>query len=118
MVDYLVGSPLANRIGERIENAEVNVPAHFDAEVLSALGRLHRDGDLSDVEVEERLALTAEAPFHRHLLPPLLKGGWALHHNARLVDALYIEMAHQLDATLVTTDSGMASASANAEHIE
>jgi predicted nucleic acid-binding protein len=118
MVDYLVDSPLARRVAAHIEDTEVHVPAHFDAEVLSALGHLQRGGDVSEIEVEERVALTSQAPFHRHLLAPLLGGAWALRHNVRLVDALYIELANQLDATIVTTDSGMASASANAVQIE
>jgi len=117
MVDYLVDSSLAQRVAERIQDTEVNVPAHFDAEVLSALGRLHRGGDLGELEVVERVALTARAPFQRHLLAPLLEGAWALHNNVRLVDALYIELANQLDATIVTTDSVMASASPDVEHI-
>lgn len=118
MVDYLVDSPLAARVADRIRDSEIFVPAHFDAEVLSALGRLQRGGDLSEAQVEARIGLTAQAPFHRHLLAPLLGGAWALHHNVRLVDALYIELANQLDATIVTTDSGMSAASANAEHME
>lgn len=118
MVDYLVDSPLAARVAERIADNEILVPAHFDAEVLSALGRLHRGGDLSEAEVDARVALTAQAPFHRHLLAPLLEGAWARHQNVRLVDALYIELADQVDATVITTDSGMSTASANAEHIE
>lgn len=118
MVDYLVDSPFASRIGARIEGADINVPAHFDAEVLSALGRLQRGGDLSEVEVAERVALTAQAPFRRHLLAPLLSGAWALHHNVRLVDALYLELANQLDATIITTDSGLASAFHAVEHIK
>jgi predicted nucleic acid-binding protein len=108
MVDYLVGSPLAHGVAERLRNVEISVPAHFDGEVLSALGRLHRGGDLSEPEVEERLALTA----------PLLEGAWALHHNVRIVDALYIELAAQLDATILTTDSGMATAATKAELIK
>lgn len=118
MVDYLVDSSLAQRVAERINATEVNVPAHSDAEVLSALDRLHRGGDLSALEIAERVALTAQAPVDRHLLTPLLAGAWALHHNVRLVDALYIELADQLDATIVTTDSGIASASPHADHIE
>ncbi len=117
MVDYLVGSPLSQRIAERLRNADISVPAHFDGEVLSALGRLHRGGDLSEREVEERVALTAQSPFERHLLAPLLEGALALHHNVRLVDALYIELGRQLDATILTTDSGMATAASQAEHI-
>lgn len=118
MVDYLVDSPLADLVADRISESEVNVPAHFDAEVLAALGRLHRADKLTETEVQQRVELTAEAPFQRHLLAPLLTGAWALHHNVRLVDALYIELANLLDATIVTTDSGMATATPNAEYIE
>lgn len=118
MVDYLVNSPLASRVAARIEGSDINVPAHFDAEVLSALGRLQCGGHLGEVDVAERVALTAHAPFHRHLLAPLLSGAWALHHNVRLVDALYVELANQLDATIVTTDAGLASVSHSAEHIK
>lgn len=49
------------------------------------------------------------------LLPPLLEGAWARHHNVRLVDALYIELGSQLGATIITTDSGMSAASPNVE---
>ena len=118
MVDYLVDSPLADQIAERIADNEILVPAHFDAEVLSALGRLQRGGALSEAEVEARVELTAQAPFHRHLLTSLLDGAWARRHNVRLLDALYIELADQEDAIVITTDSGMSIASANAEHIE
>lgn len=104
-------------MADRIKDSEIFVPAHFDAEVLSALGRLQRGGDLSEAQARKRVALTAQAPFHRHFLAPLLEGAWALHHNVRLVDALYVELANQLDATIITTDSGMSQASANAEHI-
>ena len=45
MVDYLVDSPLGARVADRIRDSEIFVPAHFDAEVLSALGRLQRGGD-------------------------------------------------------------------------
>lgn len=115
MVDLLVDSPVARHIAQRIEGTEAHVPAHFDAEVLSALGRLYRARKLTREEVDQRVELTSEAPIRRHLLAPLLQGAWRLHHNVRLVDALYIELAGQLDATLVTTDNGMASASPNAE---
>lgn len=118
MVDYLVDSPLATRVADRITDNEISVPAHFEAEVLSALGRLQRGGELSEAQIEVRVTLTAQAPFHRHLLAPLLEGAWARHHNVRLVDALYIELADQLGATIITTDSGMSAASANAERIE
>lgn len=42
----------------------------------------------------------------------------ARRHNLRLGDALYVELADQLDAPLLTTDAGMGSASPNVELVE
>lgn len=115
MVDLLVGSPVSPAVRERLRARELHAPAHFDAEVLSALGRLHRAGHLSDHQAKTRLDRLAAAPLDRHRLPTLLTGAWRLRHNLRLVDALYVELASQLDAPIVTTDAGLAAASASAE---
>ena len=115
MVDLLVGSPPAASIETRLRGHEIHVPAHFDAEVLSALGRLQRSGDMTVRQVTTRIQRVATAPIQRHLLAPLLAGAWKLRHNLRLVDALYMELADQLEATIVTTDSGLAAASPAAE---
>ncbi len=115
MVDLLVGSPLAASIEARLRGHEIHVPAHFDAEVLSALGRLQRSGDMTVRQVTTRIQRVATAPIQQHLLAPLLAGSWKLRHNLRLVDALYVELADQLGAVIVTTDSGSASASPAAD---
>jgi predicted nucleic acid-binding protein len=117
MVDYLVGTTVGQSVEGRLRGSEVHVPAHFDAEVLSALGRLHRAGRLSETQVEERVEKTSQAPMMRHVLTPLMQGAWLRRHNLRLVDALYVELASQIGATIITTDSGMASASPRAELI-
>jgi len=115
MVDYLVGSTVGPDIGQRLDGVDVHVPAHFDAEVLSALGRLHRAGKLNDREVDDRIDLLFSATLQRHLLMPLLAGAWKLRHNLRLVDALYVELANQIEARIITTDAGLAAASAKGE---
>ena len=115
MVDLLVGSSMAAAVQDRLRGHELHVPAHFDAEVLSALGRLQRAGELTIGQVTTRLERVAAAPLQRHLLPSLLPGAWKLRHNLRLVDALYIELADRLDARVVTTDAGLAAASPAAE---
>ena len=117
MVDLLVGSPLATAIRNRLRGHELHAPAHFDAEVLSALGRLHRGGYLTTRQVTTRIQRVAAAPIQRHLLPPLLAGAWKLRHNLRLVDAVYVELAHRLEAPIITTDAGLAAASRAAEHV-
>ena len=115
MVDLLVGSTLAASIEDRLRGHELHVPAHFDAEVLSALGRLQRAGEMTVRQVTTRLQRVAAAPIQRHLLAPLLVSAWKLRHNLRLVDALYVELADRLDAPIVTTDSGLAAASPSAD---
>jgi predicted nucleic acid-binding protein len=117
MVDLLVGSPQSGLIQQRLRGYELHVPAHFDAEVFSALGRLQRAGGLTARQVAPRISRLAAAPFERHLLPPLLDGAWKRRHNLRLVDALYVELAVHLEAPIITTDAGLASASPRAELI-
>jgi len=115
MVDLLVGSPLGDPVRRRLEHHQLHAPAHLDAEVLSALGRLHRGGKLSAIAVASRLRQLAAAPIVRHDLAALVEGAWSLRHNLRLVDALYVELALRLEAPLVTTDSALAAASSAAE---
>lgn len=115
MVDLLTGSPVSQAVRDRLHAHELHVPAHFDAEVLSALGRLQRGGHLSPSQVGERIDRLATAPIDRHALPPLLAGAWRLRQNLRLMDALYVELARQLEVAIATTDTGMAGASPFAE---
>jgi predicted nucleic acid-binding protein len=102
---------VSRAVRDRLRAHELHAPAHFDAEVLSALGRLERGGHLSPGQVEERIDQLATAPIDRHALPPLLAGAWGLRQNLRLVDALYVELARQLEVAIATTDTGMAGAS-------
>jgi predicted nucleic acid-binding protein len=115
MVELLVGSPLAGAVHRRFAANELHAPAHFDAEVLSALGRLHRGGRLSDRQAATRIDRLAAAPIARHAVPTLVAGAWQRRHNLRLVDALYVELARQTDMPIVTTDARMAAASPSAE---
>jgi len=117
MVDLLVGSPHGVPIDERLRGNALHVPAHFDAEVFSALGRLERAGELTARQVEERIGYLKEAPIKRHLLASLLNGAWKRRHNLRLVDALYVELANQLESPIITTDARLAAASPAAELI-
>jgi predicted nucleic acid-binding protein len=86
------------------------VPAHFDAEVFSALGRLVRAGDVAEGLVEPILAKLARAPFARYTLQPLLVAAWGLRHNLALRDALYVALARRLEVRLVTGDARLAQA--------
>lgn len=118
MVAMLVAGRAAGVVAERIRGASVHVPAHFDAEVLSALGRIHRADELDASGVSTRLDVLAAAPFERHSLGPLLAEAWSPRANVRLVDALYIALAERSSAPLITLDKGLAAATKKSELLE
>jgi predicted nucleic acid-binding protein len=104
MVDLLLDNELGGAVRRRLAGHALHAPAHLDAEVLSALGRLHRAGALKAEEVESRLHHLVAAPIQRHRVSDLLIGAWSRRHQLRLVDALYVQLAVLRDLPLVTTD--------------
>jgi predicted nucleic acid-binding protein len=115
MVDLLVGSLPAAAVRDRLRGREVHVPAHFDAEVLSALGRLVRAERLPARQAADRVRRLQRIPAERHPLPALLLEAWRMRHNVRLVDALYVALAQQIRAPVLTTDARLASATPEAQ---
>ena len=114
-VDALRGDALGLAIRRRLRDSALHAPAHIDAEVLSALGRLHRAGEASADEVSIHIDEVADAAIERHSLAPVLAGAWSRRENLRLADALYVELAVQLGVPLVTTDARLAAATDVAE---
>lgn len=110
LVDLLAATSRGPAVAGRLAAADLHAPAHLDAEVLSALGRLHRDGRITARQVGTRLAWLTHAPIERHPLAPLVEGAWCRRHRMQLADALYAELADRLQATLVTTDPRLAGA--------
>jgi predicted nucleic acid-binding protein len=104
LIDLVLGEDLGAAVRARVEGVVLHSPAHVDAEVLSALGRLHRAGKLTASAVNQQLAAIAAAPIERHLLPGLIPGAWRRRHRLRLADALYVELATTLGVPLVTTN--------------
>jgi predicted nucleic acid-binding protein len=110
MVDLLLDTDESALVHAALRGHSLAAPAHFDAEVSSALGRLHRAGHLSDDSALDRIERLASAPVHRAPLTSLLAGAWARRHDTRLADAFYIELAATLDTVVVTTDRRLARA--------
>lgn len=117
MIDLLVGVS-APSVRRRLAGTVLHAPAHLDAEVLSALGRLHRAGHLAADEVAAHLDAVAQAPIERHPLPALLPVAWAGRETLRLADALYVALAGALGMRLVTTDARLAAAAPVADLVE
>jgi predicted nucleic acid-binding protein len=111
IVEALIGTDLGGEVRARMRGRQLHAPAHLDAEVLSALGRLHRAGALELETVLSALTELAGAPIRRHALAGLLLGAWGRRENQRLVDALYAELAASLGSIpVLTTDARLARA--------
>ncbi len=109
-VELLTGGPNAGWVGDEVECAGLAEPAHFKAEVLSAVGRHHRAGAASEQAVEDSLRRIVDLNAQEHPLDGLLLGAWARRDNLRLAEALYVELAAQLGTVVVTTDRRLARA--------
>ncbi|WP_326567944.1 type II toxin-antitoxin system VapC family toxin [Amycolatopsis rhabdoformis] len=117
LVDLLAGTSYADAAKSRLKGTVLHAPAHLDAEVLSALGRLQRAGELTTAEVETGLGALTTLPLTRHSVADLAAGAWARRADLRLTDALYVELAAQLKTTVLTTDRRLARASSLAEEV-
>jgi predicted nucleic acid-binding protein len=96
----------AGRVVEHeLREATIAAPAHLDAEVLSALGRLVRAGDLPDAAVTAMLPKLARAPVRRYGLAGLLEEAWRLRPNITQRAALYVVLARRLGGRLLTADA-------------
>lgn len=117
LVDVLAETEHAIPAAARLRGAELHAPAHLDAEVLSALGRLHRAGEMTNAQADAALLRLKKLPVVRHLLVDLLAGAWERRESIRLVDALYVELATGMNVPLLTTDRRLARATPIAEVI-
>lgn len=108
VVEVLRRTELGDRVAAAMRGATVAAPAHLDAEVLSALGRLSRAGEVDSAAVERSLDRLTRMPMQRYPLPPLLRRAWALRDNIALRDGLYVACAELLDAAVLTLDGRLA----------
>lgn len=107
-VELLRRTPAGRQVGQGLRASTAAAPAHFDAEVFSALGRLARERLMNEALVAPALVALARAPIQRLPVPPLLEEAWSLRENVSQRDALYVVLARRLEANLLTADSRLA----------
>lgn len=86
-------------------------PAHFDAEVVSALRSLARANPQLAHFVPGALTHLAGFPIRRAPLAPLLARMWELRHTITAYDAAYVALAERLNGVLITCDARLVTAS-------
>jgi predicted nucleic acid-binding protein len=106
IVELLFATDNGAHIDRAVRNAVgLFAPAHVDAEVASAIGRLVRAGAVPADMATDALGDLAEMPVTRVPLPPLLQEAWALRANVAVRDALYVVVAQRVHGVLITTDA-------------
>lgn len=82
----------------------LRAPELLDLEILSALRRLRRHGEISEPDARRVLNRFARLPVlrvsHRHLVSQI----WELRDRLTAYDAAYVALAQALDGTVLTLD--------------
>ena len=116
LVDALIGQSERAWVLEQLAGQKICAPAHQPVEVLSALARLTRTGDL-DVPAE-RAALDTALTLRQEfvvLTDAHLRRALALQDQIRVADGLYVALAEERSCPLVTTDRRLGRAYAPCE---
>lgn len=88
----------------------MRVPAHFDAEVLAAVRKSVRLRRIEEEQARVAIFHLRGLRAQRIALTPMLAEAFALRDRMGVYDAFYAIVARLSDATLLTTDRGLARA--------
>jgi predicted nucleic acid-binding protein len=92
----------------RLASDNLQAPELIDAELLSVLRRLVLADKLEDGHALQALATANRLGLHRHQMRSLWPRAWELRTKLSAYDALYLALAEQLDAPLLTADARLA----------
>ena len=90
--------------------AELWVPEHFFAECGAVLRKWDNGGVLSSDQLDTAIGRLLRLPVRRAQLKGLFQDAWARRHNFTFADALYVALAFDIGASLLTRDRRLAAA--------
>ena len=106
VLELLVGTTRGQEVGERIADPALGLhaPHLVDVEVLQALRRYVRGGEIDEASAALALEDLRSLDVERHSHEPLLARVWDLRGNFTAGDAVYVALAEALDTKLLTCD--------------
>jgi predicted nucleic acid-binding protein len=119
-IEWLLQTPVGERIENRIfsRGESLHAPHLLDLEVAQVLRRLVREGSVSAVRADQALDDLLSTRITRYPHFVFLPRIWQLRHNLSAYDAVYVALAEDLEAVLITQDARLASASLQRVNVE
>jgi predicted nucleic acid-binding protein len=119
LTEWLLQTDLGLEIERRLlKDEDLHAPHLLDVEVLTALRRLVRAGDVTAERADEAIEDLGLLRLVRHGHTDLLGRAWQLRDNVTAYDAVYVALAEALDASLVTCDRPLAAAAQTGARVE
>jgi predicted nucleic acid-binding protein len=109
--------PAPGLVERLAEDGDLHAPHLIDTEVLHALRRLLRRGQISAERAHDARTDFAELTLVRYPHEPLNDRVWELRDNLTAYDATFVALAEALGVLLITCDARLAAAGHHA-HIE
>lgn len=119
-IDWLLQTPPGKEIEQRIfsRSESLHAPHLLDLEVIQVLRRLVRHRVISSNRADDAVRDLLDLRITRYPHDILVPRVWQLRDNFSAYDAAYIVLAEKLGATLVTRDTGFATALRHRAEIE
>lgn len=119
VVEALLGGPASTAIATRWKaDGDLHSVQLLDLEVLQALRRLVRAGEVDDARASEAALDFAALRVRRWSHVPLRDRVWELRHNVTAYDAACIALAERFDCPLITRDARLKRAPGHAAKVE
>jgi len=119
VLEALAARDPATGLVERLaEDGDLHAPHLIDTEILHALRRMLRRGQLSAERAHDARTDYAELTLVRYPHEPLNDRVWELRENLTAYDATFVALAEALDVPLVTCDARLAAAPGSHARIE
>jgi predicted nucleic acid-binding protein len=119
LVELILDTPTGQLVAARIADPAVglHVPHLADIEVVQALRRYVREGEIDAGAAAVALGDFRALDLQRHAHEPLLDRIWALRKNLTAYDAVYVALAEVLDGVLLTCDRPLSHAPGMARRV-
>jgi predicted nucleic acid-binding protein len=104
----LLQQPRGEAIAARLQGETIAAPHLLDAEVGQAMRRFVRSGAITAQRASLALEVLATMAIERHAHTAYLAVAFSLRDTLSFYDAMYLALAAQLEAPLLTSDRAIA----------